>query len=73
MKTYRDWDNDSNIMGYEYGEDWIRVYFKDNSEYEYASGGCTQYVINQMKLLADQGDGLNAFISKNKPAYSSKR
>ena len=73
MKTYRDGDNNSNIMGYEYGESWIRVYFRDNSEYEYTGGSCTQYTINQMKLLADQGDGLNSFISKNKPPYSSKR
>jgi len=73
MKIYRDYDNDSNIIGYEYGEDWIRIYFKDNSEYEYVGGGCTQYMINKMKYLADQGDGLNAFINKNKPPYSSKR
>lgn len=72
MKTYRDYDNDSNIMGYEYGEDWIRVYFKDNSEYEYTGSSCTQYAINQMKLLADRGEGLNSFISKNKPPYSNK-
>ena len=73
MKTYRDWDNDSNILGYEYGEDWIRIYFKDNSEYEYSGNGCGQYQINQMKYLADHGDGLNAYINKEKPPYSNKR
>ncbi|HCC06182.1 TPA: hypothetical protein DEP94_02410 [Candidatus Nomurabacteria bacterium] len=73
MKTYTDGDNDSNIMGYDYGESWIRVYFKDNSEYEYAGGEVGQYVIDQMKYLADSGEGLNSFIGKNKPKYSSKR
>lgn len=73
MKPYRDWDNDSNILGYEYGENWIKIYFKDNSEYEYSEGLVTQFMINQMKHLADHGDGLNAFINKNKPRYSSKK
>jgi len=73
MKTYRDRDNNSNIAGYEYGEDWIRIYFKDDSEYEYSSEYVTQYMIDQMKYLADQGDGLNAYINKNKPKYSSKK
>ncbi len=73
MKNYRDSDNNSNISGYEYGEDWIRVYFKDDSEYEYTGSGVSQYTINQMKALADAGDGLNSFISKNKPPYSSKK
>jgi len=73
MKNYRDSDNNSNILGYEYGEDWIKVYFKDNSEYEYTDGSTSQFVINQMKHLADCGDGLNSYISKNKPPYSSKR
>lgn len=73
MKIYTDRDKNSNISGYEYGENWIRIYFKDNSEYEYSNDRCTQYMINQMKYLADQGDGLNAFINKEKPPYSSKR
>lgn len=73
MKTYRDSDNDSNIKGYEYDENWIRVYFKDDSEYEYSDGTVTQYMIDQMKHLADSGDGLNAFINQHKPRYSSKK
>lgn len=72
MKPYKDRDNNSNILGYEYGERWIKVYFKDNSEYEYSGSGCSQYMIDQMRYLADQGEGLNAYINKNKPLYSSK-
>ena len=34
MKNYTDRDNNSNIEGYEYGEDWIRVYFKDNLRHQ---------------------------------------
>jgi hypothetical protein len=73
MKPYRDTDNDSNIEAYEYGEDWITIRFKDDSEYEYEGSRITHYKLNQMKVLADRGDGLNAFINENKPPYSSKR
>lgn len=72
MRPYRDSDNNSNILGYEYGEDWIRIYFKNNSKYEYQDGPVGQFIINKMKYLADQGDGLNAFINEHKPKYSSK-
>lgn len=73
MKPYRDGDNDSNIEAFEYGDDWITIRFKDNSEYAYTSDRVSFYVLAQMKSLADAGDGLNAFINKNKPPYSSKR
>lgn len=73
MQTYKDQDKNSNIIGYEYGEDWIRIYFKDHSEYDYSGSSCGQFQINQMKYLADQGDGLNAYINKEKPPYSHKR
>jgi len=73
MKPYKDYDNDSNIEAYEYGNDWITVRFKDDSEYDYSNEIITPYVLNQMKLLADEGNGLNAFINKNKIPYKSKR
>lgn len=73
MKPYRDSDNNSNIEAYEYGDNWITIRFKDDSEYEYTGNGVSFYVLNQMKALADAGDGLNAFINEHKPPYSSKR
>lgn len=73
MKTYKDYDNDSNIEAYDYGEDWITIRFKDATEYEYEGEHVSFYVLNQMKALADAGEGLNAFVNENKPPYSSKK
>jgi uncharacterized protein YifE (UPF0438 family) len=73
MKQYRDTDNDSNVEAYDYGEDWIVIRFMDGSEYTYEDSRVGHYTLRQMKVLADRGDGLNAFINKNKPSYSSKR
>jgi len=72
MKPYKDTDNDSNIKAYNYGEDWIVIRFKDESEYKYTGENISFYTLKQMKILADKGDGLNAFINEHKPPYLEK-
>lgn len=64
MRKYRDYDHDSNVSEYEYGEDYIRVQFKDGSTYEYTSASAGTSNIEEMKRLADCGDGLNSFINR---------
>jgi hypothetical protein len=75
MEYYRDWDNDSNIAAYEIGADSIIVQFKDGRyhfyTYTYSSAG--HNIIEEMKRLAQKGDGLNAYINEKRPKYSSKR
>ena len=72
MKQYIDSDNNSNISAYEYSDDFIVVEFKDGLEYKYTYASAGSYNIEEMKRLADSGDGLNSFISKNKPDYETK-
>lgn len=65
MKAYRDLNNDSGINSYEVSDDSITVRFKTGSVYlyTYLSTGAVQ--IEEMKRLAESGDGLNSYISKN--------
>jgi len=72
MRHYIDSDSDSNINAYDYGEDFIVVEFKDGSKYEYTYDSAGSYMVEQMKGLADRGDGLNSFISTHKPRYARK-
>ncbi len=74
MQTYRDWDNDSNIVSYEIGEDYIAVEFRNGRTkfYKYTYGSAGVGDVEAMKRLACRGDGLNAFINENKPGYSNK-
>lgn len=75
MKIYRDLDGDSGISAYDYGEDWIRVQFKGGIVYEYEASMIGQAHITAMKALADDGEGLNAYIMRNpavKTGWSSK-
>lgn len=76
MQTYKDIDRDSGIARYEYGADWIEIEFKTGStrlyRYTYASAG--QGNVENMKLLAEQGEGLNSFIMRNVAnRYASKK
>jgi hypothetical protein len=73
MTIYKDIDNDSGVSTYEYGADYIVVQFKDGGKYEYTHQSAGMQNIEQMKLLADQGDGLNAFINRYvRKRYSRK-
>ena len=75
MKAYRDINGDSGVSSYDYGDDWIKVRFKDGKVYEYRSSKIGQAHINTMKKLADSGDGLNAYIDTHpdvRNGWSSK-
>jgi len=65
MTKYKDINSDSGISKYKIDEDKITIEFKGGSTYlyTYTSAGSTN--IEKMKLLAQNGDGLNSFINKN--------
>ncbi len=64
MKRYRNLGGDSGIVAYEDGEDFIRVQFSDSSIYlyDYTCPGPNE--VEHMKQLAEEGQGLNSFISR---------
>lgn len=72
MQSYRDIDGDSGVKAYESGRDFIKVEFEDCSIYLYTYRSSGSQHIETMKDLAVKGDGLNAYISKEKPEYESK-
>lgn len=75
MKAYKDINGDSGIAAYDYGDDWIKVQFKDGHAYEYLASNIGQAHITTMKGLADAGNGLNSYIMRNptvRNGWSSK-
>lgn len=74
MKPYANLGRDSNITHYENGDTYIKVQFATGYwklyTYTYMSAGAS--TIQHMQQLAVAGQGLNSFISRNKPPYSSK-
>ncbi len=72
MQKYNDIDNDSNIDEFDYGKDYIIVKFFDGATYTYTYSSAGIDHIEEMKRLANEHDGLNSYINRNKPGYSSK-
>lgn len=74
MDAYANLNNNSGVVAYQIGSDYIIVEFKSGQytlyKYTYASASST--AIETMKGLAQQGRGLNSYISTNKPPYSSR-
>lgn len=62
----------SSIIGYEYGDDYIIIYFRTGAKYTYTTQSCGQVHVNNMKCLADSKHGLNTYITRNEPQYASK-
>ena len=63
MERYENLGGDSGIAGYECGNDFIRVFFKDDSIYLFNSRRPGFYPVEKMIKLAQRGEGLNAFIN----------
>jgi hypothetical protein len=73
MERYANLGGNSGVVGYEIGHDFIRVQFSDGSIYLYTYTSAGANNIEQMKKLAQSGQGLNAFIIKNaRKAYARK-
>jgi len=68
-QRYADIDRDSGVVAFEVLDNGISVQFADNSRYTYLSPPNSQATIATMIRLAKSGDGLNSFISRNKPHY----
>ncbi len=73
MERYANRGGDSGITGYEIAPDSITVQLSDGSAYLYTYDSTGQSDVEQMKSLAQHGQGLNSFISKNvKKRYARK-
>lgn len=64
-ELYQDKSGKSGIYGYEIGPDFIDIYFKKGGQYKWSYDSAGQDNVDQMKLLAQSGSGLNSFINNN--------
>ncbi|OFZ33311.1 MAG: hypothetical protein A3D92_00130 [Bacteroidetes bacterium RIFCSPHIGHO2_02_FULL_44_7] len=66
MNHYSNRGGNSNVQGYEIGDDFITIYFKkSNKPYTYSYRSASEYHIEKMKKLATEGSGLNSYIMLN--------
>jgi hypothetical protein len=65
MAKYLNRSGESGIMAYEIGDDYIKIQFKTGSVYSYSYGIAGNINVENMKILATSGSGLNSYIIKN--------
>ena len=73
MTIYRNLGGDSGIESFEKTENSIEVTFKDDSIYLYDYFKPGKTAVDEMKKLANNGQGLNEYINRHvRKSYSKK-
>lgn len=65
MQRYQNLSRSSGVAAYEIGSDHIRVRFSTGSVYSYSHRKAGSSHIEQMKMLAQRGHGLNSYINRH--------
>ena len=63
MKPYKNLSGISGVVAYQYGNDWLNVQFVDGRIHTYTATGVGPLHLENMKVLADDGEGLWHYIS----------
>ena len=64
MQRYKNLGGNSNVIAYLKGKDYIDVQFGTGKIYRYSYRSAGASKVEQMKILADQGRGLNSYIMR---------
>ncbi len=62
----------SGVTGYELGDTHIAVQFVKGTRYKYSYDSAGEDVIEHMKKLAINQEGLSTYIAQNEPRFESK-
>lgn len=65
MILYKNLRGNSPVIGYEIEPTRINVMFKSGRIYSYSYESAGSYNVEQMKILAREGAGLSAYITRN--------
>lgn len=64
MKRYRDLSGRSGVVAYQISDDAVTVKFRDGDVYRYDYAVTGRLEVDEMKRLAEAGEGLATFISR---------
>lgn len=74
MRPYGNRAGDSGVVGYEAGERFVVVYFRNGWAYTYTDRSAGAEIMAEMRRRATAGRGLSTLISTRvKDHYASKR
>lgn len=73
MQQYANSGGNSAVTAYEFDDESITVEFKGGATYLYTYQSAGSHHIEQMKVLAQSGQGLGTYVNKNvRKSYASK-
>ena len=73
MQQYKNLNGTSGITAFIINnKDSITIQFASDMEYTYTRDSAGNRILDQMQKLARVGAGLNAFINRNRPGFTSK-
>jgi len=64
MERYANRRGNSPITHFQIENERITIWFKGGKSYSYSNGKAGKYHIEQMKILAQNGSGLSAYITQ---------
>lgn len=64
MEIYKNLSGKSEVYAYQIGADFIVIKFISNQVYSYSYQKAGKAHVEQMKILAENGIGLNSYINK---------
>lgn len=64
MKRYANKGGNSNVLTYDYGNDYITIQFGSGRPYTYSYDSAGKENVETMKQLADAGQGLNSYVMR---------
>lgn len=73
MEKYKDLSQNSGVVAFEEGLDFIKVKFRDGEVYQYDHRHPGKLHVENMKELARQGQGLSTYISQHVRENFSKK
>lgn len=73
MLPYKDRDGDQSIVGYEDGDDYIRIFYADGAVFEFHAAEVSLAHVINLRQLARLGDGLPHYLARFVPIRLARR
>lgn len=73
MQPYTDRGGDTTVIGFEDGDDFIRIQYLDGAILEFRVGEVSAAHVMNLRQLAQLGEGLQSYLSRHVPTRLARR
>lgn len=73
MQAYTDRGGDTTVIGFEDGDDFIRIHYRDGAVLEFRVGEVSAAHVMNLRQLAQLGEGLQHYLSRHVSTRLARR